>query len=672
MKQIYLSILMIPVFVGFTGENEGEKTDNAVFTNSAGMRMIRIMPGAFQMGSEQGDFDEKPTHRVTLTNPFYLSATEVTNEQYEKFDSQHRRYRGTYGLSNRDNDAAIYVSWRDASNYCDWLSRKEGKPYRLPTEAEWEYACRAGTRTSYHTGDQLPESYHKNQKHVWETPEPVSLAVGLTPPNEWGLYDMHGNVEEWCRDWYGPYIDSEQTNPVGRKEGLFKVTRGGSHHTPLPYLRSANRLGTLPEDKHWLIGFRVVMAELPKTEPLQEPQKPLWAMGVSSQDYEWPKPSVNDTPCFEGPIRFVRFPQNQDSIPMYRHNHCPSVTWCQNGDLLAVWFSTISEAGREMTILASRLRTNQKEWDPPSEFFKAPDRNMTGSSLYNDGQGTLYHLNGLESDGTWGKLAVIMRLSHDNGATWSHPQLISPEHRHRNQIISGLSRTKEGYLLQPCDAVPEGSGGTALLISRDGGKTWNDPGIGEPTPEFTESGTGAWIAGIHAGVVQLLNGDLLALGRSNNINGRMPMSVSRDWGQTWKYSASSFPPISSGQRLVLMRLREGSLFFASFTDSSDQLNNPAGILIERINGEKLRVYGLFAALSYDEGKTWPVKRLIANPKTTELDGGAWTGEFTMDATHAEPKGYLAATQTPDGAIHLISSALYYRFNRAWLEEFNPR
>jgi BNR repeat-like domain len=411
------------------------------------------------------------------------------------------------------------------------------------------------------------------------------------------------------------------------------------------------------------------MANIPETKPLPESNKPLWAIDAPDREYDWSEAAANHKPFFEGPVRFVHFPENQNSIPMYQHNHCPSITWCDNGDLMAVWFSTKSEAGREMTILASRLRAGKDVWDAPYEFFKAPDRNMTGSTLYNDGQGTLYHLNGLESDGTWGKLAATHRISQDNGVTWSHPRLISPEHRHRNQIIHGLSQTKEGYFLQPCDAVHGGSGGTAILISKDKGVTWNDPGIGKPEPEFEEGKTGAWIAGIHAGVVQLLNGDLMALGRSNNINDRMPMSISKNMGQLWKYSASPFPPISSGQRLVLTRLRGGQLFFASFTDSSDNLKNPEGIIIKNSNGEKQRVYGLFAALSYDDGKTWPVKRLITNPQIDSLDGGAWTGAFTMDATHAEPKGYLAMTQTPDGVIHLISSALHYRFNLAWLEAF---
>ena len=147
----------------------------------------------------------------------------------------------------------MFVSWHEAVRFCRWLSQKEGRPYRLPTEAEWEYACRAGTSTAFHTGNALPEIFHKQQERRDE-PVPVSLHIGRTPPNPWGLFDMHGNVEEWCDDWYGPYEADDQTDPVGRADGDFKMTRGGSHNTLVAYLRSANRQGTLPEDKHWLIG----------------------------------------------------------------------------------------------------------------------------------------------------------------------------------------------------------------------------------------------------------------------------------------------------------------------------------------------------------------------------------------------------------------------------------
>jgi len=241
------------------------------FVNSMGIKMVRIAGGDFLMGqAEGGDFDEKPAHNVRITKAFEMSETEVTNAQYELFDPSHKLLRGRHGLSIADDEAVVFVSWYDASAFCRWLSDKEGRPYRLPTEAEWEYACRAGSTTNYYTGDELPEIYHKNQKQC-RYPYATELHVGRTPANAWGLFDMHGNVEEWCYDWYGPYPGGEKTDPVGYEDGDFRVTRGGSHSTLIYYLRSANRLGALPEDKNWLIGFRVVAADMPGTKPLTRP-----------------------------------------------------------------------------------------------------------------------------------------------------------------------------------------------------------------------------------------------------------------------------------------------------------------------------------------------------------------------------------------------------------------
>ncbi len=638
------------------------------FTNTIGMEFVRIEPGEFMMGQKEGgDWDETPVHKVKITQPFYMAVTEVTNEQYEQFDPDHKKLRGKQGFSKEDDEAVIFVDWHEAMKFCTWLSSKESKPSRLPTEAEWEYACRAGTSTKFYTGETLPETYHKHQKIEWH-PKPVSLTVGKTPANPFGLFDMHGNVEEWCLDWYGPYIQNEQTDPVGRESGEMKVTRGGSHHTEVYFLRSANRLGTLPEDKHWLIGFRVVLGDFSDTQPLPPPEPPLCDKNVKQVEYKWEEREDDNQPYFEGPIRFVHIPPNSNGPLFSQHNHCPTITYCPNGDLLAAWYSTNSESGREMTIVASRLRQGTEHWEPASLFFKAPDRNMTGSSLWNAGKGTLYLFNGLEAAGTWGNLALVMRTSTDNGVTWEN-RLINPHHQPHNQVIDGTLKTKEGYLIQPCDAVYGGNGGTAIHISRDGGKTWSDPSVGQPDPKFEKGKKGSLIAGIHAAVVQLKDGRLMAFGRGDNIDGKMPMSMSSDMGKSWTYIPSEFPPISGGQRLVLMRLREGPILFVSFTDSSRNLNNPTGLTLITADGQKRTGYGLFAALSFDEGKTWPIKRLItAGGEAKKLDGGAWTDEFVMDETHAEPRGYLAATQTPDGVIHLISSALHYRFNLAWLKE----
>ena len=509
-----------------------------------------------------------------------MGVTEVTNAQYEAFSPAHER-----SFSTGDDDAVTMVSWYDARAYCTWLSLQTGRHFRLPTEAEWEYACRAGTTTAYNTGDSFPERQWKAQRNN-RYKEAVSLSVARFPPNAWGLYDMHGNVEEWCLDAWDA-------------SGASRVTRGGSHNMEVRYLRSDSRSAALPEDCSVLRGFRIVEDVFVSTEQ----------------------------PVFLDPQPYV-LPPADSLTPFFHHNHQPAVTALSNGDLLAIWFSCEAEAGREMVVLQSRFHDGA--WSPARLFFKVPERNMTGSALLRLDDGTLLHFNGVGDAGEWRDLALVRRYSLDEGRTWTLPELIGPAHAPRHQVIAGPIVTQAGNILLCCDAGPGGEDGTALHVASDGETNWED--------------TRSTIAGIHAGIVELKDGSLMALGRGNAIDGRMPCSRSSDGGYSWNYSASPFPPIGSGQRLVLKRLSEGPILLCSFGPD-----------------------GLFAALSYDEGNTWPIRKLLTDGIVRTFDGGAWTGSFTMDATHAEPKGYLAVTQTPDGIIHLLSSRLHYRFNLQWIE-----
>jgi hypothetical protein len=445
---------------------------------------------------------------------------------------------------------------------------------------------------------------------------------------------------------------------VGPVSGDFRVTRGGSHNTPVPFLRSANRSGTLPEDKHWLIGFRVVLAEPPGAAPSPVTPAPLWASRVSQGRHSWTKASEPPTPFFNGPREYVKIPPHSDGPMFSQHNHQPAISACPNGDLLAIWYTCRTEAGRELAVVASRLRRGQEEWEPAEPFWDAPDRNDHGNALWWDGRNTLFHFNGLGTDGTWGKLALVQRTSTDNGATWSKARLIHPEHALRHQVIAGAFATRRGDLVLACDAVTGGNGGTAVHLSSDGGQSWIDPGEGTAAPRFAAGSTGGWIAGIHAGVAELSDGRLMALGRGDSIDGQMPRSISADGGRTWTYSASGLPAIGSGQRLVLHRLREGPLFLASFARE---------LITTNATGAVQRSSGLFGALSYDDGQTWPVRRLITDGgPAREIDGGGNTRKFILSATNAEPRGYLAGVQSPDGVIHLISSKQHYAFNAAWL------
>ncbi len=638
--------------------------------NSVGMELVRIEPGTFRMGAgnvplpaevvnigkqHNGDFDELPAREVTISQPLLMGVSEVTNSQYEKFDPEHERLRGKLGFSTEDDEAVVFVAWHDAVRFCAWLSQREGLTYRLPTEAEWEYACRAGTTTCFSAGDMLGAAFAERAGESWY-PDPkrtsaktvLPVKVKQTPPNRWGLYDMHGNVEEWCHDWYGPYDAADRVDPVGRADGTFRVTRGGSHSTELYYLRSANRSGNVPEDKHWLIGFRVVLAEMPATRPLPAARPERHQQNVAQRADAMAGPAA-DVPYFKGPRQYVRIPPNSMGPVFSHHNHDPALVECPNGDLLAVWYSCLRERGRELAAVASRLRRGADDWDEAALFWDAPDRNDHAPALWYDGDQTIYHFEGLSAAGTWGNLATIMRTSTDSGATWSRPRLIIPEHGTRHMPVESVMRLRDGTIVLPCDAVTIGHGGTALWLSRDRGASWHDAG-----------GT---IAGIHAGVVELGDGRLLALGRGDTIEGKMPMSLSDDRGKTWTYKPSPFQPIGGGQRLVLTRLREGPILLASFA------NKP--VPITDASGKQRPITGLYAALSHDDGKSWSIGRPICadgpGRQVESMDGRP----FTMSWQTAEPRGYLSVCQARNGVIHLISSRQHYAFNLAWLEARPP-
>lgn len=655
--------------------------------------LVEIPAGTFGMGSMGTgvDFDEAPYHEVHICHAFRMGRTEVTNAQYERFNPAHRALRGRDSLCLADDEPVTNVTWSDAMRYCQWLSRKTGRRFRLPTEAEWEYACRAGTLTLFNTGDGLPAEMQRNQQHTRYLRR-VNLRVAQNDPNAWGLYDMHGGVEEWCLDWYGPYPDTlpahaPETDPHGPAQGITKVTRGGSHNTPERYLRSSNRLAMLPDDSHSLTGFRIVedlvaRPDLPSLdEALRDAVAPLPAEAHTvgndttvspTHSYDWTAHRHTE-PYFAEPQPYVIAPPCGSGVPFYSHNHQPAVTWCDNGDLLAIWFSAEAENSRDMVVLSSRLHPGASAWEPAREFLRIADRNLTGSSLLNDGKGTLYHFNGVEQAGDWRNLALMLRTSTDNGRSWQRPRLIEPEHRPRHQVIAGPIVLNDGTIAQLCDAGPEGDDGTSIHLYNNKEGQSIDPWQGEPQPrEFVEGGHGESIAGIHAGIVQLRDGSLLAMGRGllSSVKGtdgkpHLPISISTDGGRTWTYHASPFPPIQGHQRLVLLRLAEGPLLLVSFTNHPTR--TPAS---ERgmVMSDGTKGYGLYAALSYDEGKTWPIRKLLTDGHERTLNGGAWTQYFRMDATHAEPRGYMAATQSPDGLIHLLSSRIHYAFNLQWLQQ----
>lgn len=270
-------------------------------TNTLGMTFAWIPPGKFQMGSPASEewrrWDER-LHRVEITRPFYLGVHEVTVGQFRQFvratgyrteaersplesvgfDPVRMRpecgpqysWRNP-GFAQGDDHPVVLVSWNDAMEFCRWLSEKEGQTYRLPTEAEWEYACRAGTTTQYSGGNDksVLEStanirdgspYSGDAFAPWSDGYRFTSPVGHYAANDFGLHDMHGNVWEWCSDWYDAgYGDGcRARDPQGPSSGEHRVVRGGSFDQLPAFARSANRAAHPPGHRDYTVGFRIV------------------------------------------------------------------------------------------------------------------------------------------------------------------------------------------------------------------------------------------------------------------------------------------------------------------------------------------------------------------------------------------------------------------------------
>jgi formylglycine-generating enzyme required for sulfatase activity len=298
-------------------------------TDSIGMKLVLIPHGTFQMGSpatEEGRFGhEGPEHEIEISKDFYMGRYAVTRGQFRRFieatnyktDADKHKGgvgyfptsddRGSFfpddsfswrntGFDYTDEHPVVNVSWNDAKAFCDWLARKEGKPYRLPTEAEWEYACRAGTTTRFYSGDKdsnlravanvadrslkakwdfsqmKPKEFQKELSGGswfanWDDGFPFTAPVGQFQSNSWGLYDMLGNVRQWCSDRYDPnfYGRSPRKDPEGPKEGKARIVRGGSWFYGPRSCRCAARLESDPVGRMCDIGFRVVVPVASRT-----------------------------------------------------------------------------------------------------------------------------------------------------------------------------------------------------------------------------------------------------------------------------------------------------------------------------------------------------------------------------------------------------------------------
>ena len=309
----YGIIFAIPVAAESPVKKDGAET--ALIINSLGMKLLPIHKGEFLMGSDELP-SEKPIHKVRITKDFYLASHPVTVAEFREFvkDSGHKTEaeangKGALGFDAEakwiavkpeytwkkpgfdqgDDHPVVCISWSDAMAFCKWLSKKEGKTYRLPTEAEFEYACRAGTTTRFSSGEEdeslkevanladgalqkrarenltaynaAPKGNKSGGIAAWDDGYAFTSPVGKFKPNPWGLYDMHGNVWQWCANWSVRYTEGPQDDTTGLEAATTgRVIRGGTWFIGPLRCRSANRVQRDPTQSFCFVGFRVALA----------------------------------------------------------------------------------------------------------------------------------------------------------------------------------------------------------------------------------------------------------------------------------------------------------------------------------------------------------------------------------------------------------------------------
>jgi hypothetical protein len=526
------------------GTTHAETNFGATFTNSIGMEFVRIVPGTFTMGvgaepkpADNGslDYDEQPAHPVTLTYPFYILKSRLSQAEYQQSE-----------VSGSASD----ISWNNAAAFCAWLSRREGRAYRLPTEAEWDY--------------------------VRQNPQ--------------GVADMGGR--EWVRDWHGIFPADPVLDPMGPVTGMTRVVREGARRLSLPTDTAGSPWG-LPAT-----AFRVVFVTDPPTNPYVGP--PPFSQAAIKQ---------STAPALQGPdprIPYftVRFalpipPENDTGLngpltgldpSVMAHQHSPGFEILPNGDVLAIYFSAKDSSGNSENdnstrFVQARLRYGAEEWDPPELFCDFKQFNDQSGLLWTDGNTVRFFGGGRE---VLPGLPFKMGVSTNNGATWTitMPYLDAPASNCTPQPIVNAFRGANGAMYFAMDGAKDES---FLWRSTDDGIHWHD--------------MGGRTGGRHSTIVPLDDkGTLLSIGGKNtSVGGWSPRNTSTDWGTSWKKAvASPFPALGGNQRPCLIRLENGHLCFVSDSYNRKSGKSPDGWTYGQ---------GCFVAISKDNGNTWRIKRL---------------------------------------------------------------
>ncbi len=678
---IVVSAGMILTLTNFAGADvgNGPLPVKREYVNSVGIKLLPIEPGSFMMGNDKelpghlgapnvdlrfGDYDETPVHKVTITKAFHISETEVTIEQYRKFKSDYP------GFSDKlDNDPYVSgVSWYDTVRFCRWLSKKEGLSYRLPTEAEWEYVCRAGNEGPFSSGQNLPEK---------------------GTANAWGVRNMHSWPVEWCYDWHGLYPDKDRIDPVGPDSGLTKVVRGGGPDYPesprhtvsgqMPfYLRSANRASIAPAFSpppreyqlkqaaaadpslgegevykrrsmgKWKvagwhnIGFRVVLGAMPETKPYRA-RKPFFHECVKQKAVGIKNGPDMGKPYYRSRRILPELPAKQMIDVGWKiglepgtgtNHHTGALLALDNGDLLACYYNGFVESHPDLSICVIRLRAGSRQWDRVSVWPDFLDSNDASPFIFND-DGVIRL--GWGSPQLGGGYPFHWTISKDNGQSWAEIKFPvfdgHPGGYRRKQPINASFRGPDGVLYIAYDGRRGSSG---LWATANNATTWYAPR--------------GRILGLHATFVLLDDNTILSYGTRNRvIDGFCPKNVSRDFGKTWQVSRSPMPGQGGGRNPVMLKLQSGRLLYISnITEAKD----PA------LTGFTGR--GAYACLSEDTGESWKIRRLL---------GGQTKGEDGKSVKFTTV-GYVGVSQTANGVIHFVTSRnqpdLHVELNEAWI------
>ena len=560
------------------------------FVNSLGMEFVRINPGIFTMGAGNdpkildlgdNDYDEQPAHLVEISKRFYMLKGKVSQSHYQQA-----------GLPGSVSD----ISWDNAAAFCEWLSNEEGRTYRLPTEAEWQY--------------------------VSENPQ--------------GAANMSGR--EWTQDWHGLYPTDYVVDPVGPAVGIMKVIRGDSNdRQTLPPCATSSPWGLDA------VSFRVVLDIDPLEKPfVSAPAIPQMAITQSTEPaLIGPDPNV--------PYFTVRFslpipPENSTngiasmlgvSPALMYHNHSPGFEILPNGDALAVWFTALSNEARDeqkpnTRLVQARLRYGSDQWDMPGLFYDFKHENDQHALMWTEGETIWLFCGGL---GMSDRLPFKIAKSTDSGATWRMelPLVDSPARNYSPQPAQNAFRAPNGDIYFAMDGEDVES---FLWRSSDGGTTWHDMGGRTSTR--------------HSTIVPLDgNGTVLSVGgKKNGIDDFNIWDKSYNWGASWpERGATPFSELSPNQRPCAIVMANGNIAFCSdaqthYGNRPPGINHPPGCIV---------------AISEDNASTWHIKNLPVTLPHEEYTSNWRLGYSTI---RQAPNGvlHILATMTHPGLHYEMNEA----------------